>query len=68
MIYLTVNQHDNCTHEINHSFMFLMRSVQSIDLEEALAWPILPMSKSTTCSQVLPNTAHVQQLSFVGVR
>jgi hypothetical protein len=41
MIYLIVDQHDNCTHEKNHSLMFLMWCVQSTNLEEALAWPIL---------------------------
>jgi hypothetical protein len=60
MIYLIVDQHDNCTHEKNHSLMLLMWCVQSTNSKEA--WPILPMFGSTTCSQVLPNTAHVHQL------
>ncbi len=39
--------------------MFLMWCVQLVDLEEALAWPILPMSRSITCSQALLTTTHV---------
>jgi hypothetical protein len=39
--------------------MFLMWCVQSVDLEETLTWLVLPMSRSTTCSQVLPTTTHV---------
>ncbi len=61
-LYLTLDQHDHCTCERAHLLTFLMWGMQSVDLEGTPTWPVSPMYRPTTGSQVLPTTAPVQQL------
>jgi hypothetical protein len=61
-IYLTLDQHDHCTCERAHLLTFLMWGMQSVDLEGTPTWPVSPMYRPTTGSQISPTTAPVQQL------